>query len=363
MNAVLNPSANDAGDLALQIERLGERMEITLAPTAEDAWARVTMLLDRSSRQHAEAGIELLRLKSETSHGEFIRRLDEIHIPRRRASEAIAFGNILLHFSQAAETAVALDDSKRVAYTQKNLQKLIAVSPSRAAALTAIDPEVLEHAVGAGDFDLDEIDCMPIGMLRSEIRRLRGKAERQADQIERLTTENAELRRRLGGSPAGGEHPASVTRARSETAAMADQALAVIAAIERESQILLEGRDLGETRPERQRNIEAAAKPIVLHLASVASSANAAFTAACELLQPWLPEGDWGAGDQPDPLTIEEVRTLADCRDVHVRRMEWEAERREAERISRGEIKRGRGRPRKPAEAPRRRRGRPRKTA
>ena len=144
---------------------------------------------------------------------------------------------------------------------------------------------------------------------------------------------------------------------------MSDQALAVIAAIERQSHVLLEAPDLGDTRPERQRNLEAGAKPVVLHLAAVAASANAALAAVRERLRPWLPEGDWTPDNQPDPLTIEEVRRLAEWRDVHVRRMEWEAEHREAERLGQGEIKRGRGRPRKPAEAPRRPRGRPRKIA
>ena len=363
MSSALLPAAPDADELALQLERLGERLEITLAPTAEEGWERVVRALDRSTRLYAEAGIELLRLKSEMPHGDFQISLDDRRIPRQRAQEAMQIARLLLHLSKSPRRAYLPSDSLQSGNKSINIDKFLSISPARAAALAAVEPEVLEQAIAEGAFDLDDVDIMPRDMLRREIRKLRRRQQQQSERMAKLSGENEELRRQLGGPPAGSEHPASVTRARAEAAALGDQALAVIAAIERHSWLLLEASDLGELRPQREKNIAAAAKPIMLHLGAVLSAAGSAYRVTRERLQAWLPEKDeWSPDDQPPPLTMAEAQRLAEWRDVHVRRLEWEAERREAERVGRGDIKRGRGRPRKPTSSgPRRPRGRPRK--
>ena len=351
--APISAPGDDGSETAASLQRLRERLDVVVSEDPDELFERAIEEGNRASRALARQGYYLLAAKALLSHGEFEGACTKRYIPPRRARESMRVTRLLV----AAESR---PDKMPGAVARR----LLDLPPSKLEALARVDPEHIAEIDEKQAWDLlDDIDTMPVEMLRREVRRLRGKTDQQS---ERIAAQERELDqcRRAAGAPAGSEHPASVTRARSEAAALADQALAVIAAVERQSAVLLEAPDLGETRPERARNIEAAAKPIVLQLAAVLSSASAAYRTARERLGDWLPEGEWSPDDQPLPLTLDELRRLSEWRDVHVRRMEWEAERREAERLGRGEIKRGRGRPRKPpasAPAPRRPRGRPRK--
>ena len=240
--------------------------------------------------------------------------------------------------------------------------RLINLPQSKLEPLARVDPDVLEEAAKQG-WDPTALDCMSVEMLQDRIRKLEARNETAAKQVESLKQENWQLRSMDGVAVAGSEYPASVTRTRSEAAVLSDQALARIGAIRRLADELPRSPDLGERRSERAVNFAAAARPLYLHAASVYAAAGELLKALEHDLADWLPD-DWTPEQQPAPLSIEQARQLALWRETHLRRMEGEAVLREDGRVRSGEIKRGRGRPRKPPQsepAPRRPRGRPRK--
>ena len=333
--------------------RLGKRLEIIPSDSLEEALDRAVEEGNRASRALARQGYHLLEAKAFTPRGEFRAVYEARHIARQRAAEAMRVAQLLI----AAEAGPGK-------MTNAVVKRLLDLRPTKLEALARIDPETFAELDERQAWDLiDDVDCMPVDMLRREMRKLRGKDEQRGAQIRSRDLELEQWRRADGVAVAGSEYPASVTRTRSEAAVLSDQALARIGAIRRLADELPRSPDLGERRSERAVNFAAAARPLYLHAASVYAAAGELLKALKHDLTDWLPD-DWNPEQQPAPLSGEEAHRLTMWRETHLRRMEGEAVLREDGRVRSGEIKRGRGRPRKPPQsepAPRRPRGRPKK--
>ena len=237
----------------------------------------------------------------------------------------------------AAARARALAAAWDASATNANMAEWFAAKPA----------EALRFAASAGP-DWEEILALPEAARAAAARDARAERERAAE---------------LPPPARPGRWPASLGRARSEAAVLADEALARLSALRRHADRLLEAPDLGADRAERERNLREGARALYLHAAAAAESARRIAAEMRELLAPWLPEpGAWTADNQPEPLSAEEAASLEGWRAVHARRMNEAADRREAGRAAAGETARGRGRPPKSSAAtPRRRPGRPRK--
>ena len=344
---------DSAKEIAKALERLGAHLDVIASDDVNELFDRAVESGNRASREIARQGYYLLAAKSRIPHGEFQAACIARHIPPQRATEAMRVTRLLI--------AV---DSRPDKLPGAVARRLLDLPPTKLEALARIDPSHIAELDEQQAWDLiDDVDCMPLEMLRREMRKLRGKTAQQAERIAGQEHELWQLRQAQGVAPAGSEHPASVTRTRSEGAVLSDQVLARIGAIRRLADELPRSPDLGEQRSERAANFAAAARPLYLHAAGVYAAATELLKTLGHDLADWLPE-EWTPDTQPEPLSIEEARRLALWRDTHLRRMEGEAVLREDRRIREGEIKRGRGRPRKAPEsgsAPRRPRGRPRK--
>ena len=321
-------AGRDAADIAGRIQRLGADLDVVNPADAAEAWSRAVHEADRAARATARLGVYLVWLRTELPAPEFAAGLEARDIAAGTARHAMAAAKLLL----------SAPDGLRV--------RLAKLTPARLGALASLDVDELASAHEQGELDLDDVAAMPVRMLRAEVRKLRRQREDLAARASAAGEENRSLRR-AAGFVAGPEFPASVARVRGEAAAFAEQALADIEALAEQGRRLLGATDLGRAREDREAAIAAGLRPTVLHLASVATAANAALADALERYADWLPAGAWGEADQPLPLPPAQVAELAEWREIHLRRMDAEAERREAERAGTGRVRRGRGRPRK----------------
>ena len=331
----------DAQEIVRRIQRLGGQIGIVVPSTAAEARERVIEACNRSAAAFAEFGIYCLLFKCLVPRGKFLSELRACDVSPLRANRAMVVAKLLLR------------ESDRGA-------KLIGLSRPKLSELARVEPDVFDEAIERGDLDLDEVACMSDRQLRAEVRRLSRKDDDQAIQIDRQRERIHRLESDVGVI-AGREFPASVVRTREEVAVFAEQAKLQIAAIAQQARRFLLSPDLGQTRLERGRNIQDGGKPIALHIAAVIAEALDAQAEIRRQLGDFLPSGDWGDEHQPDPLEAEQILELAQWRDVHVRHMDASAARREVDRVQRGAIKRGRGRPAKRRTIAPRRPGRPKK--
>ena len=351
MNKSLEPSEPSGQDQAYlkQLSRLGESLDLCIPTSAQECRERIIEEHNRAMRALARMGLYCLLMKNKYGGDELERALAAAEMPTRRAEEAIQFARLLLLANETKGRTTA--------------KRILSLPGPSVKALLSIDPEILERTVNQGEFDLDDVDCMPVDMLRKEVRKMRVKNEDLSGQVHHWREATHQLQHAAGVATAGSEHPASVTRARSELAALAEQAMTIIAAIGHQAEVILRAPDLGAGRDERMRNIEAVVRPMMLHVGAVTMTAVEAQERLAEKFTDWLPV-DWSSEAQPDSLTVEQARQLAQWREVYARRIQAEAVDREATRQRSGAIVRGRGRPKKLPQlpvVPKRGRGRPKK--
>lgn len=354
-----------AGVDPTELAALSDVAGVDLDAEAADHLDAAAAEIDRITRATIRMGLHLLAAQASIPRGEFVRTIEERGFPRQRAYEAIKIVRMLLAAAAAPaeKSANSARADKSVDACRPRLQRLIAMGPARLEALSRLDPEVIESA----DVDLlDDVEAMPVQMLRSEVRRLRRKNQDLSARADKSETALREATAGDGAPIPGAEFPASVTRARSEAAALGDQAIARIQSIARHAEQIGLQPDIGAVNSKRADNLRNAAGPLYLHLAAVRAAADEALRTVEHYLGDWLP-ADWSdPAHHPQPLTPAQAEQLAVHRDTHLRRMDSETVLREDARMRNGEIRRAKGRPRKTARAelqsaPRRKRGRPRK--
>ena len=354
-----------AGVEPAQLAALSDAVGIDINDGPADHFDAATAELNRITRATIRMGLHLIAAQASTPRGDFVRTIEERGFPRQRAYEAIKVVRMLLAAAAppAEKSAKSARADKSVDDCRPRLQRLIAMGPARLEALSRLDPEVIESA----DTDLlDDVEAMPVQMLRREVRRLRRKNQDLSARADKSETALREATAGDGAPVPGSEFPPSVVRARSEAAAHADQAIARIQSIARHAETIGLQPDIGAANSARADNLRNAAGPLYLHLSAIRAAADEALRTVEHCLGGFLP-ADWSDPVQhPLPLSPDQARQLAVHRDTHLRRMDLDATLRDDARMRAGEIKRTAGRPRKTERAelqsaPRRQRGRPRK--
>ena len=303
---------------------------ITIPADVDEAWERVVDEANRITRATVRLGAYLTWLRTRLSAQAFAAGIERHDIAPAQATAAMRIARLLLH----AETP--------------QRARLLDLKDSQLAQLARLDPDELAEACEQGELDLDDVASMSARMLREEVRRLRiaksALGARLAD--ERIRHKQREMEVSALSPTAG--LPASIVRLRGEAAGFAEAARLDLAALARLADGLRDAPDLGARRPERARHLRDGARVLMLHAAAVLTEAADAYETLRGTLEAWLPaDGAWTAEDQPDPLTLAEARQVRRWRDTHAQRLDRDAAGREAERLARGEVRRGRGRPRK----------------
>lgn len=155
--------------LALQINYQGSTDPGVLVNSAKDALRRLGMAV-------FELGAYLLLLKEGCKHGDFVLALEEVGISHPSAKKYMAMTRRFANGS-----------------TSIHLEKL---GFSKMAELLPLDDDQVDDLVGegqTGELALDDVARMSVKELRAAVHKERQEAQKQKNQVERLTTVNTEL--------------------------------------------------------------------------------------------------------------------------------------------------------------------------
>lgn len=155
--------------LALQINYQGSTDPGVLVNSAKDALRRLGMAV-------FELGAYLLLLKEGCKHGDFVLALEEVGISHPSAKKYMAMTRRFANGS-----------------TSIHLEKL---GFSKMAELLPLDDDQVDDLVGegqTGELALDDVSRMSVKELRAAVHKERQEAQKQKNQVERLTTVNTEL--------------------------------------------------------------------------------------------------------------------------------------------------------------------------
>lgn len=191
-----------AGVDPTELAALSDVAGVDLDAEAADHLDAAAAEIDRITRATIRMGLHLLAAQASIPRGEFVRTIEERGFPRQRAYEAIKIVRMLLAAAAAPaeKSANSARADKSVDACRPRLQRLIAMGPARLEALSRLDPEVIESA----DVDLlDDVEAMPVQMLRSEVRRLRRKNQ---DLSARADKSETALREATAGDLENDEH-------------------------------------------------------------------------------------------------------------------------------------------------------------
>jgi hypothetical protein len=218
--------------------------------------------------------------------------------------------------------------------------------------LASLDPELLDQAVEQGELDLDDEALMQPAELRRRLRAMKLDLRRKEIEVEAAEMAAEQAREDADAVLGRTRHqwPASVVRARLEGGALADRALAAIDGLDHLVQALYQATDL-PTEPETaaEAAMGAGASTLYLHLRSV----QAKVTRVLAVTRAMYPEYMLPEDAASDPTMSE-----AESKEIFARRAlmlleeRADAEAREQARLSAGEIRRGRGRPKAAAPVP-----------
>lgn len=305
---------------------------ITVPGDVDEAWERAAEEANRASRALARMGLYLVWLHAQLPEGQFAAGLRKHDIPQAQAAHAMRVAQLLLH-----------------AQTPRARARLLDLKPTQIKVLARLDPEELVEACEQGELDLDDVASMSPRMLSDEVRRLRAAKAVTDQRLVEARLEQDRIRAEAAAPVSVAGMPASLVCLRAEACAFAEAARLDLAALARQADVFLAAPDLGTHRPEREPHVRAGARVVMQHAAGTLAEAAAVYEHLRESLSAWLPEGEWTADDQPAPLTVDEARRIRRWRDTHAERMDKDARARETGRLARGEVRRGRGRPRKSA--------------
>lgn len=140
--------------------------------------------LENSARDAAEylgksiymLGTCLILLKEASGHGNFLPALERLGVSQDAAGRYMAMAR---RFANSA--------------TSRNLEKL---GFSKMTELLPLDDEQIDELTGigqTGELALDDVATMSVKQLRAAVRKERQEAQKQKNQVERLTTVNTEL--------------------------------------------------------------------------------------------------------------------------------------------------------------------------
>jgi hypothetical protein len=329
------------GDVVQRLVQVGREIAVDLPDDTEALWGLAMELENAAAQVAAKQGLVYLALKSRVDHGAFLPELADRGLAPRRAQECMRIAQMLLALPEATRARVALLPKRQLI------------------PLASLDPEVLDQAVEQGELDLDDEALMQPAELRRRIRAMKQELARKDIDVEAAEMAAEQARADADAVLGRGQYryPASVVRARMEGAALADRAFAAVDGMAALVDALHMAEDL-PTEPETAAMgaLQAGAGALYLHLLATHAKVSQAINRMVDYFPFDL---------LPEVATADPVMTDAEAKEILSRRslmlLEERAEAiaREQVRLSAGEIKRGRGRPRpaaptKPARAGRR---------
>jgi hypothetical protein len=165
---------------------------------------RVARHLSQSAQYMLAAGVDLLSLRGECAHGEYLAMLEERGIEARAAQRAIQYTQFLLTLSEHER------------------ERMLALPKSHVLTLASADPEVVEDLLGNPDQDLK---LLSVRELRETIKDLSSRKTDMATQLEKSELEIDRLQKvvkdlRESRVKTGGDVPIPVQDFRLECAAL-----------------------------------------------------------------------------------------------------------------------------------------------
>ena len=287
------------------------------------------------------AGRALKRLKAHIGHGNFLPALADGGISPRRAQ---------LHMAIAEAAESTPDDA---------LPAFFGLTQEKFALLGQIDPDErrqLAQGAEVRGVTLEVLDTLsPVEVRKrfnnyaatadAQVRRLQAELKNSSADLEIAESTIERLERQLQIQPrARTRLPASVVRAREESAALGTQALAALDDFAVLIETIHEGADLDADAMKAGAQRGAAASNLFLHLIAVRARAEL-LLARMQLLfsaadLPASPEATW-------PLDEDEAQRILAAREQFLIEHRAAKAARDQQRIDAGTVKRGRGRPKK----------------
>jgi hypothetical protein len=323
-----------ADDVVQRLVTVGREIAVDLPDDTEALWGLAVEMENAAAQMAARQGLVYLALKQRVGHGGWYEALAERGLSNQRAGECIRIAQMLLALPEATRARVALLPKRQLI------------------PLASLDPEVLDQAVEQGELDLDDEALMRPAELRRRVRALKLELARKDLDVEAAEMAAEQAREDADAVLGRTRHqwPASVVRARLEGGALADRALAAIDGLDHLVQALYQATDL-PTEPETaaEAAMGAGASTLYLHLRAVGAKV-ARVLAVTRAMYPehMLPED---AASDPT-MSEAESKELFARRALMLLEERADAEAREQARLSAGEIRRGRGRPKAAAPVP-----------
>lgn len=201
-------------DMPLGIRDLAMRFGLDLSLPHADRMDRAAQNLSRSVQYLLASGLDLLSIRSECDHGEFLGLLDAHGFGRNMAYRAITY----------AQFAGSLPEAER--------DKVLALPKSKVLELAKADPEVLQDLF-EDDAKFDELTALSVRDLRVALRDANAKRTDLSTRNETLERERDRLQEELrvlreGRVRTGGDVPAVVQDIRLECAALHKKALMAV---------------------------------------------------------------------------------------------------------------------------------------
>lgn len=306
--------------IELGVDLSGDNQELMQA-AAIDMGKAATLLV--------RSGLRLLTAKENCQHGEFEGYLSRIGISSQRASDSMRYATFasLIPINQ--------------------LDKYLMLPKRAALILGNAEPDVIEALLEDDHYE--------------DARRLTNKAQLQQllqdlneskDERERYQKENQELHAQIKAMEeaqeahiAGSEYPLDVVTLRKESSVLADEAIASLSSIRTYVERYDASNAPAETQ-ERKRHDEAALYPALANVGSIINSAHQLFKDICDA-------HDINAQDIPAHAMIEfpenELAMIEVAREGMLARKEGKAIARQTAYGESGDVKRPKGRQRKPA--------------
>lgn len=187
-----------------EVRRLAISFGLDFDLPKETRMDRVARHLSQSAQYMLAAGVDLIGLRDECAHGEYIAMLEARGIEVRSAQRAIQYSEFLL----------LMPEDRRA--------ELLQLPKSHVLALASADPEVVEDLLGNVDQDLK---ALSVRQLRETIKDLSSRKTDLAVQLEKAELENTRLQGivkdlRESRIKTGGDVPIPVQDFRLECAAL-----------------------------------------------------------------------------------------------------------------------------------------------
>ncbi|WP_265216112.1 hypothetical protein [Herbaspirillum lusitanum] len=189
---------------AEQVRSLAVRFGLDMDMPLEQRMDRAVRHLSTSAQYMLAAGIDLLSLREECAHGEFLKMLEEQGVEERAAYRAIQYTQFLLSRSESER------------------DKLLGLPKSHVLAIASADPEVIDDLLQSDD---KELAGLSVRELRTTIKDLSARKTDIAVQLEKSELEVERLngivkQLREARVKTGGDVPVPVQDMRLECAAL-----------------------------------------------------------------------------------------------------------------------------------------------